>query len=161
MSISPSEFAVAYKASFVVNRAALRWDTSARRTASMTAYISRALAGCFPAVQLEHEFEGIDAVLLRHGKPLVTIEHENNVLTIATELKALRRLGAPLSVLVTYTGARADYLHARHADLLAAFEDNGLLVAVNREDWNCAKHEQGDEIPWEFLVVEGGKLKPI
>lgn len=37
----------------------------------MTAYICRALAGCFAAVRSEHEFEGIDAVLLRDGQPLV------------------------------------------------------------------------------------------
>lgn len=161
MSISPSEFAAAFGASFIVNRAVLRWDTSARRTASMTAYIYRTLAGCLPAVQLEHEFEGIDAVLLRDGQPLVAIEHENNVLTIATELKALRRLGAPLSVLVTYTGARAAYLHARHAEEVATFTDSSLLVVVNREDWTCASHKVGDEVPWEFLTVEGGKLKSL
>ena len=47
VSISPSSFIEAFRASFIVNRAMLRWDTSARRSANMTAYIYRTLAGCF------------------------------------------------------------------------------------------------------------------
>jgi hypothetical protein len=127
----------------------------------MTAYIYRTLAGCFPGAQLAYEHDGIDAVMLRGQELDVAIEHENNVLTIATELKALRRVAAPLSVLITYTGGRAEYLHERHKASLSEFADETLLVIVNREDWLWFKHQPGEEVAWDFLLVRDGVLQPM
>lgn len=158
MTISLREFAEAFSSSFVVNRGVLRWDTKQLRTAHMTAYIYRTLAGCFPGAEVRYEHDGIDAALFSDGKLEVAMEHENDVLTIATELKALLRIGAPLSVLVTYTGGREEYLKNRHKAAFADFADEQLLIIVNREDWVWSRHKPGEPIPWEFLTLRNREL---
>lgn len=164
MKISAQDFKEAYQAAFISNRRHLLWNTKLRRTAHMTAYIYRTIADSFPGIEIEYEHRDIDAVLYaQSGTPddiIVAMEHENNVQSISTELKNLCALNCPLSVIVTYTGLRNEYLQ-RHLAAMERFSDGTLLFVINAESWNADTHKRGKSIPWEFLLWSGGELVAI
>ncbi len=164
MYISPENFKEAFLASFVANRRHLLWDTKARRTAQMTAYVYRTIADCFGETEIEYEYRDIDAIIYNicasPEEAVVAIEHENHVQSIGKELANLLAFNRQLSVVITYTGLRSEYL-GRHMDVISQFGDGKLMLVVNREDWNPDSHKRGNPIPWEFLVYRGGNLVSI
>ena len=130
----------------------------------MTSHIYRTIADSFLGVEIEYEYRRIDAVLRsKEGTPdsiVVAMEHENNVQSINKELWELHSLGCPLSVVITYTGARAKYLND-HSDAMNRFSDGTLLLIVNAEKWNPCEHSRGEAIPWEFLLWSEAGLVAI
>lgn len=162
--ITATDFKEAFQAAFIANRKHLLWNTNARRTALMTAYIYRTIADSFTGIDIEYEHNKIDAVLYGQNehpsKALVAMEHENNVQSISHELSNLHALNCPLSVVITYTGLREEYLLSRQKAITSKFSDSALLLIVNKEDWSPNSHKRGEEIPWEFFITRGGELQP-
>ena len=103
--VSPQEFKQAFEAAFLVNRKRLLWSSSQRRTAYMMAYIYRMLADSFPGLEVECEWENIDAVLYQsnaidrftNDDVVIAVEHENDVRVISTELTNFANHKFPLS----------------------------------------------------------------
>lgn len=170
MFITPIDFKQAFEAAFIVNRRHLRWDTGPRRTANMLAHIYRTIANSFPEVEIEYEYDKIDAVLYRGNLDCidVAIEHENNVRTIETELNNFARHNFPLNVLITYTGYREKYLIIRQSSNMQALS-NRLLIILNPEQngpWNKKDGGQQDVsrhnlVLWECFLWTGNDLEPL
>jgi hypothetical protein len=128
----------------------------------MIAYIYRTIGDSFPGLDIEYEHAAMDAVLYHEtlSNIEVAIEHENDVTTISTEISNFVRQAAPLSVLVTYTGNREEYLLLRHGGAMNAVRGQ-LLLILNPEDKWPDSHQRGNAVPWDFYLYSSGRLDPI
>jgi hypothetical protein len=165
MMIGAADFKEAFEAAFTVHRRHLLWDTNARRTAYMMAYIYRTIADCFPGIEIEYEHHDIDAVLYRdqyddeHVE--VAIEHENRVETVSKELTNLGRHQYPLNVVITYTGNADIWICQRMHPLLETWTHPLLVIYPAMESPPIYQHRRGDPIHWDYLLHERGAWQPL
>ena len=166
--VSPQEFKQAFEAAFLVNRKHLLWNSSSRRTAYMMAYIYRTLADSFPGMEIEYEFENIDAILYQSSATdrftdddvVVAIEHENDGRTISTELTNFANHKFPLNVLISYTGNRNEYILRRHSKTLETIYGQMLFI-LYPEGRLPELHARGERIHWDYLLYSDGGLRAI
>jgi hypothetical protein len=146
----------------------LLWNSSQRRTAYMMAYIYRMLADSFPGMEVEYEWENIDAVPYQsnaidrftNDDVVIAIEHENDVRAISTELTNFANHKFPLNVLISYTGNRNGYVLSRHSKTLETIYGQVLFI-LYPEGRLPEHHERGERIHWDYLLYSDGVLRAI